>query len=146
MALAVRGGLRVTCGTRGLRQRWRPDPTWLKARSETCSLFGQRVLASTGTQHSTIHTSRLRGYGQQGMGAMAKCSGLEGRQSEELPERERGNRVVRFLATMVEHLARKSAVCKPHRMATKPARQRRRAPGVEANSSHGRERCRVVSQ
>ena len=39
----------------------RPDR--LKARSETCSLFGQWDLASTGAQHSTIHTSRLRGYG-----------------------------------------------------------------------------------
>ena len=27
MALAMRGGLRVTLGTCGLRQRWRPDPT-----------------------------------------------------------------------------------------------------------------------
>ena len=88
----------------------RPDPAWLKARSETCSLFGQWDLASTGTQHSTIHTSRLRGYGQQGMGAMAKCSGLEGRQSEKSSERRRGNRVVCLLATMVGYLARRLAV------------------------------------
>ena len=100
-----------------------------QARSETCSLFGQWDLASTGTQHSTIHTSRLRGYGQQGMGAMEKCSGLGERQSEELPERGRGNRVVRLLATMVEHLARKSAVCKPHRMATKLAKAEEEGTG-----------------
>ena len=65
MALAVRGGLRVTCGTRGLRQRWRPDPTWLKARSTA-------PFTHPGSE----------GMGSREWGQWQKCSGLERRQSK----------------------------------------------------------------
>ena len=42
MALWMRDGLRVTRGTRGLRQRWRPDPTGsrLEARPALCLVSG----------------------------------------------------------------------------------------------------------